>query len=78
MRGNEGRVTVSEEQMDEKAHDYREGFVQGAKALLKIIGDDLPEQQMRVLERWVDGPLSEWRHAPPDAAQPTPPMIDGA
>ena len=62
----------------EKAQDYREGFVRGAKAILKAIGDDLPEQQMRVLERWVEGPLSEWRHAPPDAAQPTMPMIDGA
>ena len=62
----------------EKAHDYREGFYQGARAILKTIGDDLPEVQMRVLERWVAGPLSEWRQADPDAPPPPLPMLDGA
>ena len=62
----------------EKAGDYREGFYQGARAVLKAIGDDLPEVQMRVLEKWVAGPVDQWRHAPPDAAAPPLPMLDGA
>ena len=61
-----------------KAHDYREGFVEGARAVLKAIGDDLPEQQMRVLEKWVSGPLDTWRTAAPDAAPPPLPLLDGA
>ena len=61
-----------------KAADYREGYVEGARAVLKAIGDDLPEQQMRVLEKWVSGPLAAWRHAEPDAKPPPLPMIDGA
>ncbi len=63
---------------DTKAHDYRQGFYEGAKTILKTIGDDLPEEQMRVLEKWVAGPIAEWSKAGPDAAQPTAPMIDGA
>ncbi len=62
----------------DKAHDYREGFLQGAKTILKAIGDDLPEQQMRVLERWISGPLQAWCHADAAEAPPTVPMIDGA
>ncbi len=61
-----------------KAHDYREGFHAGAQAILKAIGDDLPEVQMRVLQRWVSGPLSDWRHEPAEARRPPLPMIDGA
>ncbi len=61
-----------------KAHDYRHGFYEGAKAILKAIGDDLPEEQMRVLEKWVSGPLLEWGKAGADAEQPVVPMIDGA
>jgi hypothetical protein len=60
-----------------KAHDYRQGFHEGAKAILKAIGDDLPEEQMRVLETWVAGPIADWIQAGPDAKQPTTPMIDG-
>ncbi len=62
----------------EKAHDYREGFCEGVRAVVKAIGDDLPEAQVRVLERWVAGPLEGWRHA--DAGSPPPPlpMLDGA
>ncbi len=65
-------------EIGEKAHDYREGFYQGARAILKAIGDDLPEVQMRVLETWVAGPLEHWRHAAPDAPPPPLPMLDGA
>ena len=61
-----------------KAHEYREGFVEGARAVLKAIGDDLPEEQMRVLEKWVSGPLAAWRSAAADDAPPPLPMIDGA
>ena len=64
--------------MSSKAHDYREGFFEGARAILKAIGDDLPDQQMRVLEKWVAGPLSDWRHADDDASPPPLPLIDGA
>ena len=62
----------------ETAGHYREGFYQGARAVLKAIGDDLPELQMRVLETWVAGPVEQWRHAAPDAPPPPPPMLDGA
>ena len=70
--------TMNGSNMSPKAHDYREGFFEGARAILKAIGDDLPEQQMRVLEKWVSGPLSAWRHADDDASPPPLPMIDGA
>ena len=62
----------------EKMHDYREGFCEGARAIIKAIGDDLPDIQMRVLERWVSGPLEEWRHAEPNAERPPLPLLDGA
>ena len=62
----------------EKARDYREGFVEGAKAILEAIGDDLPEQQMGVLQKWVAGPLSAWRRADANASPPPLPMIDPA
>ena len=61
----------------ETAETYREGFVAGARAILGGIGDDLPEEQKRVLEKWIDGTLETWRHAGPDAAEPIMPMIDG-
>ncbi|WP_158808826.1 hypothetical protein [Beijerinckia sp. L45] len=61
-----------------KAQAYREGFCEGARAILKAIGDDLPGEQMRVLEKWVAGPLTAWRHADDDASPPPLPMIDGA
>ena len=63
---------------DEKAHDFREGFREGARAVIKAIGDNLPDQQMRVLEKWVSGPLESWLHADKDAVPPPLPMIDGA
>ena len=62
----------------DKTHDYREGYYEGARAILKAIGDDLPENQMRVLENWVSGPLEAWRSADPNAPPPPLPMIDGA
>lgn len=62
----------------EKAHDFREGFLQGARAVIAAIGDDLPEVQMRVLEKWVAGPLEAWRCAEPGAAPPPLPLLDGA
>jgi hypothetical protein len=75
----DGNTSVRKEgDMSDKAKDYREGYFEGAKAILKIIGDDLPEEQMRVLEKWVAGPLSAWRHADADASPPQLPMIDGA
>ena len=58
--------------------EHRTGYVEGARAVLKAIGDDLPEQQMRVLEKWVAGPLTEWIEAGAEAAPPVLPMIDGA
>lgn len=61
-----------------KAHDFREGYVEGVGAVIKAIGDGLPEQQILVLRKWIDGPLEAWRRGPPDAARPTIPMIDGA
>ena len=61
----------------EKAQDFRQGYYEGAKAILKTIGDGLSENQMRVLEKWVAGPIKEWGKAGPDAAPPTAPMIDG-
>ena len=61
-----------------KAKDFRQGFVAGAQAILKAIGDDLPEQQMRVLQKWVEGPLDKWRNADAGASEPPIPMIDGA
>ena len=62
----------------QKAHDFREGYVEGAGAMIKAIGDGLPEHQMLVLRKWIDGPLEAWRRGPPDAARPEIPMIDGA
>ena len=61
-----------------KARAYREGFVEGARAILKGIGDDMAEEQKRVLEKWVNGPLAAWREAGPEAARPDLPAIDGA
>ena len=61
-----------------KADDFREGYVEGAGAVVKAIGDGLPEHQILVLQKWIDGPLAAWRHGPPDAARPAIPMIDGA
>lgn len=62
----------------EKAHDYREGYLEGVKAVIAAIGDDLPEMQMRVLEKWAAGPLASWRHADSGATPPPLPMLDGA
>ena len=62
----------------ERAHDFREGFVEGAGAVVKAIGDGLQEHQILVLQKWIDGPLEAWRRGPPDATRPTIPMIDGA
>ncbi len=62
----------------EKTQAYREGFYEGARAILKVIGDDLPEEQMRVLEKWVAGPLAGWRHEDANAAPPQLPLLDGA
>ncbi len=61
-----------------KAQDYREGFLEGARAMLKAIGDDMAEEQKRVLEKWVEGPLATWRAAGPEATRPGLPAIDGA
>ena len=61
-----------------KAHDFREGYVEGAGAVIKAIGDGLQEHQVLVLQKWIDGPLVAWRQGPSDAARPTIPMIDGA
>ena len=62
----------------EKMNDYREGFCEGARAIIKAVGDDLPDMQMRVLEAWVSGPLEAWRHAEPGARPPPLPLLDGA
>ena len=61
-----------------RAVDYREGYLEGARAMLKAIGNDMAEEQKRVLEKWVNGPLAAWRHAGPGAARPDLPAIDGA
>lgn len=61
-----------------KAHAFREGFIAGVRATLKAIGDDLPEEQSRVLEKWASGPLERWSKAGPDADEPPMPMVDGA
>lgn len=61
-----------------KAQVYREGFLEGARAVLKGIGNDMAEEQKRVLEKWVNGPLAAWREAGPEAAPPDLPAIDGA
>ena len=63
---------------EEKAQDYREGFCEGARAILKAIGDDLPEAQMRILEKWIAGPLDVWRGADAGAKPPPLPLLDGA
>ena len=62
----------------EKAHNFREGYVEGAGAVLKAIGDGLPEHQMLVLMKWIDGPLEMWRRGSPEDQRPAIPMIDGA
>ena len=61
-----------------KAQAYREGFLEGARALLKGVGNDMAEEQKRVLEKWVNGPLATWRDAGPEATRPDLPAIDGA
>ncbi len=61
-----------------KARAYREGFLEGARALLKGVGNDMAEEQKRVLEKWVNGPLAAWRDAGPEAERPDLPAIDGA
>ncbi len=62
----------------EKAHDFREGYVEGAAAVVKAIGDGLQAHQILVLQKWIDGPLDAWRRGPSDAPPPVLPMIDGA
>lgn len=61
-----------------KVQVYREGVLEGARLLLKGIGDDMAEEQKRVLEKWVNGPLANWRDAEEGAARPDLPAIDGA
>ena len=61
-----------------KAQAYREGVLEGARLLLKGIGNDMAEEQKRVLEKWVNGPLAAWRDAGEGAARPDLPAIDGA
>ncbi len=61
-----------------RAENYREGYLEGARAMLEAIGNDMAEEQKRVLERWVNGPLAAWRHAGPQAKRPDLPAIDGA
>jgi hypothetical protein len=63
---------------DDGRGGYRDGFVNGARAIFEAIGDDLPEEQMRVLQKWIDGPLDAWRREGPDTSPPPVPMIDGA
>lgn len=60
------------------AHGYREGFVEGVSAVLSALGDDLPEDQRRILEKWVSGPLAAWRSADAEAQRPPAPLLDGA
>ena len=62
----------------EKARDFREGYAEGAAAVVKAIGDGLQEQQILVLRKWIDGSLKAWRHDSSDAPPPVLPMIDGA
>ena len=62
----------------DKARDFREGYIEGAGAVVKAIGDGLQEHQILVLKKWIDGPLEQWRCGPPDAQRPVLPMIDGA
>ena len=66
--------------MDEapSTKSYREGFLEGARCLLKAVGNDMAEEQKRVLEKWVEGPLAAWHDAEPDAPRPDLPAIDGA
>lgn len=37
----------------EESSDYRRGYVEGAIVIMKTIGDNLPEQQRRVIDRWI-------------------------
>ncbi len=61
-----------------KVQAYREGFLEGARAMLKGVGNDMAEEQKRVLEKWVNGPLASWRNGSPEAVRPELPAIDGA
>ena len=61
-----------------KAQAFREGFLEGARALLKGVGNDMAEEQKRVLEKWVNGPVAAGRDAGPDVVRPELPAIDGA
>jgi hypothetical protein len=62
----------------ETAGVYREGFCEGVSAVVKGLGDALSEDQRRVLEKWLDGPLAAWRRAGHDAPRPPMPLLDGA
>ena len=69
---------MAEDRADGAPAAFREGFVAGARAILEGIGDDLAEEQKRVLQKWVATSLEDWRQAGLEAPQPVMPMIDGA
>ena len=57
---------------------YRQGYVQGVRSLLEALGTHLPDDQTRVLHKWVEGPLTAWSQDDDEAAAPIAPLIDGA
>ena len=57
---------------------YRQGYVQGARSLLEVLGTHLSEEQTRTLHKWVEGSLRDWSTADDEAPAPVAPLIDGA